>query len=115
MIGAYSSANGSNYLQTILKHEGLPLETKQIRDVTRLGKSVLYLGCDWSPYIPYYTERNAIMVPNWIEDPRESDFQDASTVYLCDTNAAEFKKNLLLLDASWKKIDGNIFIKVEDR
>jgi hypothetical protein len=113
LIGAYSSANGSNAVQTMLKHQGPPLEAKQIRDVTRPGESVLYLGCDWSPYIPYYTERKAIMVPNWVEAPRESDFQDASTVYLCDTNAAEMTKNLLLLEKSWKKIDGNVFIKVQ--
>jgi hypothetical protein len=114
LIGAYSSANGSNSMQTILNHQGPPLEAKQIRDATRPGESVLYLGCDWSPYIPYYAERKAIMVPNWVKTPRESDFQDASTVYLCDTNPAELQKNLLLLGKSWKKIDGNVFVKVQN-
>jgi len=114
LIGAYSSANGSNSMQTILNHQGPPLEAKQIREVTLPKGWVLYLGCDWSPYIPYYTERKAIMVPNWVETPRESDFIEASTVYLCDTNAAEFQKNLSLLDESWKKLDGNLFVKVQE-
>jgi hypothetical protein len=112
LIGAYSSTNGSNSMQTILNHQGPPKEAKQIRDVTRPGEWVLYLGCDWSPYIPYYTERKAIMVPNWIESPRKSDFQNASTVYICDTNPTEKQRNLSLLDKSWKKIDDNVFVKV---
>ena len=54
------------------------------------------------------------MVPNWIESPRQSDFQTAATVYLCDTNPAEKQKNLSLLDESWQKIDGNVFVKVQN-
>lgn len=114
LIGTYSSANGSNSVQTILNHQGPPKEAKQIREATSPEDWVLYLGCDWSPYIPYYTERKAIMVPNWIESPRKSDFQTAATVYLCDTSPAEKRKNLSLLDESWKKIDDNVFVKVQN-
>jgi hypothetical protein len=103
--------NGSNSLQTILNHQGPPKEAKEIRDVTSPEEWVLYLGCDWNPYIPYYTGRKAIMVPNWIENPRKSDFLNASTIFLCDTNLAEKQKNLSLLDGSWKGINDNIFVK----
>jgi hypothetical protein len=26
---------------------------------------IVVLGCDWSPELPYYSRRRALMVPNW--------------------------------------------------
>jgi hypothetical protein len=114
LVGAASSANGSNSVQTILNHQGPPKEAEKLKSLTEPSDTILYFGCEWSAYLPYYSEREAIMVPSWIGTIRQSDFHEASTVYFCKTNTAELQKTLSLLDKSWKRIDGNVFIKVQD-
>jgi len=111
LLGAASSANGSNSVQTILRHEGPPKEALKIKSLTNLGDTILYLGCEWSAYLPYYSERDAIMVPSWIKTVRQSDFQDAAAVFLCDPDPEIKKNNMKLLDGRWINVDGKIFLK----
>jgi hypothetical protein len=36
-----------------------------IRRITRPDDVILILGCDWSPEIPFYSQRRAMMIPDW--------------------------------------------------
>jgi len=39
-----------------------------IKDKVPSDGSVIYLGLDWDPTIPYYTRRRAIMIPGWLTE-----------------------------------------------
>lgn len=38
---------------------------RTVRRVTRPTEVLLIVGCDWSPEIPYYSGRRALMIPDW--------------------------------------------------
>ncbi len=38
---------------------------RTVQQVTRPQEILLIVGCDWSPEIPYYSRRRALMIPNW--------------------------------------------------
>ncbi len=38
---------------------------RAVRRVTRPAEVLLIVGCDWSPEIPYYSSRRALMIPDW--------------------------------------------------
>lgn len=38
-----------------------------IRDHTPVGSAIVIRGLDWSPIVPYYSERRALMIPDWEE------------------------------------------------
>jgi hypothetical protein len=44
----------------------LPL-ARQIRDSTPPDAVNIYVGLDWNPMLPYYSERRALMIPEWID------------------------------------------------
>jgi hypothetical protein len=111
LVGAASSTNGSNSIQTILRHSGPPSEALKIKNLTNPGDTVLYLGCEWSAYLPYYSERDAIMVPSWIEHVRKNDFEKAAAVFLCDSGQGIMEKNLKLLNKDWRSVDGTIYLR----
>jgi hypothetical protein len=49
-----------------------------IQEETRPDDTLVVLGCDWSSEIPYYSQRRALMIPNW----RQADFMQNPKAYL---------------------------------
>jgi hypothetical protein len=81
---SFTTKIGLNYVSEILNHSDIPKLAYEIREVVPRNGSVLYLGCDWNPEIPFYSDRNSLMVPEWGIMPLSADLKSVQYVAFCD-------------------------------
>jgi hypothetical protein len=81
---SFSTKIGLNYVSNIFNHSDIPKLAYEIRENVPRNGSVLYLGCDWNPEIPFYSDRNSLMVPEWGIAPLNQDLKQISHVVFCD-------------------------------
>lgn len=81
---SFSTNLGVNYSADIFNHSDIPKLAVEIRDNVPKGGYVLYLGCDWNPEIPYYSQRKSLMVPEWNIKPLTQDLNLIDHVAFCD-------------------------------
>ncbi|MBX9578559.1 MAG: glycosyltransferase family 39 protein [Chthoniobacterales bacterium] len=53
----------------------------KIQAVTPVDSVVIIIGQDWSPEIPYYSQRKAVLVPNWLTFEQASSILDDKKIY----------------------------------
>jgi hypothetical protein len=81
---SFSTKIGLNYISNIFNHSDIPKLAYEITDVVPRDGYVLYLGCDWNPEVPFYSDRNSLMVPEWGIAPLNQDLKQISHVAFCD-------------------------------
>ena len=81
---SFSTKIGLNYISNIFNHSDIPKLAYEIREAVPQGSFVLYLGCDWNPEIPFYSDRKSLMVPEWDIAPLSQDLKQISHVAFCD-------------------------------
>lgn len=84
IASSISTNLGVNYSADIFNHSDIPKLAIEIRDNVPKGGYVLYLGCDWNPEIPYYSQRKSLMVPEWNIKPLTQDLDLIDHVAFCD-------------------------------
>lgn len=78
-IIAFSSF--SHYLNGYRLYQGKGIDLSKIafdfKKFTGEDDVIIIIGHDWSPEVPYYVDRRAVMIPNWLSlDPGEAYFQE---------------------------------------
>ena len=76
--------------------------SNQIKEITPYNKSIICSGFDWDSSVPYYSNRKALMLPDWfnksfLNDILSSDLSDYST-FICNDKTSkrgQVVKNML--------------------
>jgi hypothetical protein len=84
IASSFSTKLGVTYSSDIFNHSDIPKLAIEIRDNVPKDGYVLYLGCDWNPEIPFYSERKSLMVPEWNIKPLTQDLELVDHVAFCD-------------------------------
>jgi hypothetical protein len=81
---SFSTKIGLNYASDIFNHSDIPRLSYEVRTEVPPTGYVMYLGCDWNPEIPFYSNRESLMVPEWDIAPLNRDLIRVSHVAFCD-------------------------------
>jgi hypothetical protein len=53
------------YPKVVFREQQIAGVSAAVQQITSRDDVIVILGCDWSPEIPYYSERRALMIPRW--------------------------------------------------
>jgi hypothetical protein len=53
------------YPKQAAENQEIRLVGEAVQQATQPEDVILVVGCDWSPEVPYYSRRRALMLPNW--------------------------------------------------
>jgi hypothetical protein len=84
LAGSYNSKIGLNYIGDVIGHRSIPALVFEIQEKVPKNRTVLFLGCDWNPEIPFYANRPSLMVPEWKIMPKQSDLDQVAYIAFCD-------------------------------
>ena len=84
LTSSYSSRHGVLYTAEIFNRSKPPILVEEIKLNTPTESFIMYLGCDWSPEIPYYIDSPTLMVPDWGIKPTQSDLNTIDYLVFCD-------------------------------
>ena len=85
--------------------------SNQIIKITPYNKSIICLGFDYDSSVPYYSNRKALMLPNWFNESLlnailSNDLSDYST-FICNDKTSkrgQLVKNMLNTKVNLKEI-----------
>jgi hypothetical protein len=114
---SFSTKIGLNYTSDIFNHSDIPKLAYEIRDNVPREGYILYLGCDWNTEVPYYSQRKALMIPEWNIKPFAQDLNLIDYVAFCDFVMLDRKnqfKKYFSDTLNPKQISENVYsIKIE--
>jgi len=108
-----ASTYGKDYLyQKFVEPNSYPALATEINKHSSVTENVIYVGCDWSPFVPYYVDRTALMIPPWAPNLSESDLVGFQVVAVCSLeveNARQTLDNLRGLGYNLIMVSANVF------
>ena len=108
-----ASTYGKDYLyQKFVEPNSYPALATEINKHSSVTENVIYVGCDWSPFVPYYVDRTALMIPPWAPNLSEQDLVGFQVVAVCSLeveNARQTLDNLRGLGYNLIMVSANVF------
>ena len=108
-----SSSYGKDYLyQKFIEPNSYPTLASEINMNSSATENVIYVGCDWSPFVPYYVDRAALMIPPWAPKLSESDLVGFQVLAVCSSepeNALQTLDDIRALGYNLIMLSANVF------